>query len=259
MRYTVCAALLAGMANMSFAATTPEIVPYTGSFDESAVPAQDGLPAGDYDTLGGVDQVGLFQLVEGANTFSGSIFSPTDPADVFVIEILSGFQLVGASLNWATNLPSIEGPDIFNVPPGFLQQSTFNSPFGGVTPTWTLEESDTTPTIFSLSGIEAGMVGSTFDVAPRDYDAPAFSPRGPGVYSNIFDAGTSCAQTWVPNFPGVSQQCVEGLDYTLTFVVEATTPPPPPPPAPVPLPAGGILLFGGLGAFAVLRRRKHRG
>ncbi len=252
MKTALLALLLAGTAGASLAATVPEVVPYSGSFDESSIATQDGLPAGDFDTLGGVDQVGLFRLVEGTNTFSGSIFSPSDPADVFLIEILSGFQLVSASLNWATNLPGLQAPDIFNTPPGFLQQNTFNLPAGGVTPSWTLEESDPDPTIFSLTGIEAGMVGSTFDVAPRDYDAPGFTARGPGVYSSIFDAGTSCAQNYVPVFPGVSAQCVDGLDYTLSFVVEATTPPP----APVPLPAGGALLIGGLGLFAALRRRK---
>ena len=33
---------------------------------------QDGSPAGDYDTIGGLDDVGLFNLVDGSNTFEGS-------------------------------------------------------------------------------------------------------------------------------------------------------------------------------------------
>ncbi|MEL7256130.1 MAG: VPLPA-CTERM sorting domain-containing protein, partial [Pseudomonadota bacterium] len=31
-----------------------------------------------------------------------------------------------------------------------------------------------------------------------------------------------------------------------------------PPPSPVPLPAGGLLMLGGLGAFAIARRRKNK-
>lgn len=224
--------------------TIPQLVPYSGSFDESSIAAQDGLPAGDYDTLGGVDQVGLFQLVGGANTFTGSVRGPTDTADVFLIEILTGFELISASIEWATNLPGIEAPDIFNLPAGFLQQSTF----GANAPVWTVEESDQTPEIFTLDTIEASMVGATFDVAPANYDAPGFDARGPGIYSSIFDGKTSCAQTFEPNPPGVSATCVDALDYTLTFNVRQTAPM-----NPVPLPANTLLLLTGLLALPLGR------
>ncbi|PTX55946.1 putative secreted protein [Litoreibacter ponti] len=236
-------------AAAAYASPVPAIVPYSGSFDEATIAAEDGLPAGDYDTLGGLEQVGLFRLVEGANTFSGSINAPTDTADVFLIEILAGFQLVGATLDWATNLPSIQAPNIFNVPSGFLAQSTS----GANAPIWTVEESDDTPTIFQLENIEANMVGSTFDVGPAQYTAPAFDPRGPGVYSNLFNGQTTCGFTYVPANPGVSPQCVSGLDYTLTFNVERTEEPPV---NPVPLPASLPLLLAGFGGLALLRRRQ---
>lgn len=242
--YSIIAASL--VTGGAAASPVPTIVPYSGSFDEASIGAQDGLPAGDYDTLGGLEQVGLFRLVDGVNTFSGSINSPSDTADVFLIEILEGFQLLSASINWATNLPSVQAT-FPNYPSNFLQQSTF----GANAPVWTVEESDETPTVFLLENIEANMAGSTFDVAPAQYDAPAFGARGPGIYSSIFDGRTTCGQTYVPNPPGVSSVCVSPLDYTLTFTVEQTDPQL----SPVPLPASLPLLLAGFGGLALLRRR----
>ncbi|MFL4471004.1 hypothetical protein ACERZ8_14350 [Tateyamaria armeniaca] len=220
-------------------------MPYNGSFDEATISPQGGLPGGDFDTLGGLEQVGLFQLGAGANTFTGSVNAPTDTADVFLIEILEGFELVSASLEWATNLLGVPAPSIFNLPPGYLEQNTFAP---GTTPIWTVEESDETPTIFLLDGIDAFFT-------PKSYVAPAFEARGPGIYSSLFDGKTSCAQTYVPANPGVNAQCVEGLDYTMTFnVVQVATPPA------VPLPAGawglvsGLALLGAAGLHT--RRRK---
>ena len=227
------------------AATFLEIVPYAGAFDEATVSANGALPAGDFDTLGGLDNLGLFQLQEGANTFTGSVFSPADNSDAFLIEILTGFELIGASIEWATNLPGI-----VNAPSGFLQQNTW----GSEAPDWTLEESDTTPTIFALNGLEASMVGSTYDVGPASYVAPAFSPRGPGFYTNLIDGTGSCAGTYVPANPGVNFACQTGLDYTMTFTVGRTAPPP----APIPLPASGLLLLGALGFVTGAARRGRR-
>ncbi len=251
MRYCAGIVVVTLLSSTAYASTLPEIVSYTGSFDEASVAANGALPAGDFDTLGGLDNLGLFRLQEGTNTFSGSVFSPDDSSDAFLIEILTGFELLSASIAWATNLPSIELPDIFNAPSGFLQQNTF----GSAAPDWTLEESDTTPTIFALNALEASKVGSTFDVGPASYNAPAFTARGPGIYTNLIDGTNSCAGTYVPANPGVNFSCVEGLDYTMTFNVARTSPPPPPPPA-VPLPAAGWLLVGALGFLAGVRRRR---
>ena len=55
------------------------VVPYSGAFDEATVSAEGGLPAGDYDTIGGLEDVGLFNLVVGANTFEGSVWTPGIP------------------------------------------------------------------------------------------------------------------------------------------------------------------------------------
>jgi hypothetical protein len=117
------------IAGTTSAGTVP--VPYTGSYDEALVPADttDGLPAGDFDTIDGIDDVALFQLVEGTNTFTGSIFSSQDPADSFNVEILSGFRLTGASIDWGTNLSGLSFT--IPVPSGYLQQTSF---VGGLTP-----------------------------------------------------------------------------------------------------------------------------
>lgn len=241
-------ATLAATVALSGAAHATTVVPYSGSFDEATVAADGPLPAGDFDTLGGLDMLGLFQLQEGSNTFTGSVFSPNDTADAFLIEILPGFELISASIQWATNLPGLELPDIFNPPAGFLQQNTFSD----AAPDWVLEESDTTPTIFALNNLEASMVGATFDVGPASYNAPGFDARGPGVYSSLIDGTGTCAGTYVPVFPGVGFECVTGLDYTMTFNVERTFTPPPPP---IPLPAAGWLLLGAFGALAGFKRR----
>ncbi len=233
------------------ASTLPQVVPYSGSFDETSVAANGTLPAGDFDTLGGLDNLGLFRLQEGVNTFTGSVFSPGDSSDAFLIEILTGFELISASIEWATNLPSIELLNIFSPPAGFLQQSTF----GSAAPDWVLEESDTTPTIFALNDLEASKVGNTFDVGPASYNAPAFSAQGPGVYSSLIDGTGSCAGTYVPANPGVNFSCVSGLDYTMSFNVQRTSTQPPA----IPLPAAGWLLIAGLSALGAISRRRNTG
>lgn len=150
---------LLGAAQMAAADTV--VVPYTGAFDEASVLAEGGLPAGDYDTIGGLDDVGLFNLVAGTNTFEGSVFTPGDSSDVFLIGIGANQTLTGASINFATNA------------------SPFNPLFAFPGPQWTLEESSTTPTIFNIQPLNS----------PGVYDAPSFS-RDEGIYSVLLGNGT---------------------------------------------------------------------
>lgn len=167
------------------------VVPYVGSYDESVVPGpQDGLPAGDYDTLGGLEDVGLFNLVDGSNTFVGSVYTPTDSSDVFLIGIGANQTLNGASISFGENL------------------TPFNPLFAAPGPQWTLEESDVDPTIFNITNIgDDGMTGAKLSIAP------AFS-RGEGVYSVLIGNGT-----FAPNNGG-------GVDYTMTFNVTSEVPVP---------------------------------
>jgi hypothetical protein len=159
-------------------------VPYTGSFDEVDVPGpQDGLPAGDYDTIGGLPDVGLFNLVAGSNTFDGSVWTPGDSSDSFLLGIGPLQTLKGASIAFGTNL------------------SPFAPMFAFPAPQWTLEESGPTPTIFNLT------VGSNGLSATQITVAPAFE-RGEGVYSVVIGNGTFGINTGNYDTP---------IDYTMTF------------------------------------------
>jgi opacity protein-like surface antigen len=210
------AALLAGAANAEAASVT---IPYAGNFDEATIPAEGGLPAGDYDTIGGLPDVGLFNLIAGSNTFTGSAHTPSDSSDAFLIGIGPDLILTGASIVFGTNV------DDFN--PMFILG-------GAAAPTfWTLEESSATPTIFSqnFSG------GST----PLSLTAPAFS-RGAGIYSLLIGNGVFGSN----NGP---------INYTMTFNVistVATTPIP----AALPLFATA---FAGLGFIGWRRKRNNAG
>ena len=155
-------------------------VPYFGSFDEAGVPAEGGLPAGDYDTIGGLPDVGLFNLVTGSNTFAGSIFTPGDSADTFLIGIGSLQTLTGASIEFGTNL------------------TVFNPMFAFPPPRWTLEESSPTPTIFDLS------VGADGLNSPQLLIAPAFS-RGAGIYNVLIGNGVFGTNSGAP------------IDYEMRF------------------------------------------
>jgi hypothetical protein len=186
------------------------VVPYTGSFNESTVVAEGGLPAGDYDTIGGLPDVGLFNLVAGTNVFFGSVFTPTDSTDFFLIGIGEGQTLTGASISFGNNLDD------------------FNPLFASPAPRWTLEESDDTPTIFDVPVAVNGQTSALIT------NAPSFS-RGLGIYNVLIGNGT-----FAPNQGGP-------VSYTMSFTVESAV---------IPLPPAGLLLIGGLGVLAALRRRR---
>lgn len=200
--------LIAGFATSAINAEAI-IVPFTGSYDEAVVPAEDGLPAGDYDTIGGLLDVGLFNLVAGSNTFEGSVFTPDDSSDVFLIGIAPLQTLTGASIAFGTNL------------------SPFNPMFAAPAPQWTLEESDTTPTIFDVT------VGSDGLNTTQVVVAPAFS-RGEGIYSVLIGNGTFATNNSGP------------IDYTMTF--ETTV---------VPIPAAAWLFGSALGLLGWVKRKKQ--
>lgn len=227
------------------------VVPFTGVFYETDILAEGGQPAGDYDTIGGFQDTALFNLVVGSNEFYGSINSPSDTSDFFNIGVGAGLRLVGAKIDWAINLPGLQYSFIGLPPSGFLQQSTW----GVNAPTWFFEESSITPEIFTISALEAGAVGSTYDVAPRSYVASTFS-REEGVYNSLLNASGTCAQSYVVNFPGVSASCVDGIDYKMTYFVEALQVTPPPPPS-VTSPSAFALL--GFGLLALVSLRANRG
>jgi hypothetical protein len=228
------AALVSGFCTSASAGTVT--VPYFGAFDEATVAGPvDGLPAGDYDTIGGLDDVGLFQLVAGTNTFEGSIFAPTDTADVFLVEVLAGFVLTGATINWGTNLPNN-----FGAPVGeYLYQSTgrINQPQA---PSWFFEESSPTPEIFTINNLW----DSPWGEAPAEFSSPTLSV-GAGIYSSLIadQASGSCVlQQFIrPEDGFIGERCVEGLDYTMTFTVEQIN---------VPVPE--VSATGSLAAFASL-------
>jgi hypothetical protein len=198
------------LCTISFAYAGLITIPYSGSYDEVVVPAEDGLPAGDYDTIGGYVDVGLFNLVAGSNTFEGSVFTPSDSSDVFTIGIGANQTLTGASIAFGTNL------------------SPFNPLFAFPPPIWTLEESDTDPTIFLIDPL-----GSNGQTATLNVTAPSFS-RGVGIYSVLIGNGTFGSNNGA-------------VDYTMTFNVEET--------APVPIPTAILLLGSGLLGYFGFRRK----
>jgi hypothetical protein len=171
------------------------IVPYAGSYDEAVVPAEDGLPAGDYDTIGGLLNVGQFNLVAGSNTFAGGVWTPGDSSDAFVIAIGPNQTLIGASIVFGTNL------------------SDFAPMFAFPAPHWNLEESTSTPTIFDL---QVGFNGMS---APQFLTAPPFT-RGEGIYDVLIGNGT---------FGILADNFKTPIQYTMTFdVVETAAPVPEP-------------------------------
>ena len=203
-------------------------ISYNGSFDESTIAAEDGLPAGDYDTIGGVEDVALFNLLEGENHFFGSIYSPADVADVFTVGVTAGLTIVGARIDWGTNLPGISFIPFVDlvVPSGYLQQNTW----GDNAPTWYFEESSPTPEIFTIAGLEDGVLGET----GKTFFAPQLDVTE-GIYSSLLSASGTCAQTYSYTSQGFLQpSCVDGIDYKMTFIVESNVSTQPPTDVPEP-------------------------
>ncbi len=202
---------------MSFEYAGTVTIPYSGSYDEVVVPGpQDGLPAGDYDTIGGLPDVGLFNLVDGSNTFEGSIgTTPNDSSDFFLIGIGATQTLTGASIAFGTNL------------------SPFNPMFAFPGPHWYLEESDTTPTIFDIP------VGADGLTSTQNVVAPPFS-REEGIYNVLIGNGVFGTNTNAP------------IDYTMTFNVTGSGAPVPEP-ATILLVGFGLL---GLGGYSRRKFRK---
>ncbi len=188
MSFKILGAGLIGLV-ASFNASAILVNSFNGSYDETT-----GIESsGDYDNIGGLTDIGDFALVEGLNSFKGSIFTPTDSADVFNIIVAANQTLVGASLVFAENV------------------TPFNPFFGFPSPTWGLYESTVTPTIFEFKVPDSN--GST--VA---FTSSQTFTRGEGIYNMLFGNGT------------FGMNAGGGVDYTITFTVTQTAPPPPPPP-----------------------------
>ncbi len=179
----VCSGLLLAMAAWAGPAwSAAVVVPYTGTYDERTQ-----APGGDYDAIGGLDDVGEFTLLAGDNFFLGAVRTPNDSSDFFLIRIASPFKLTGASIQWATNA------------------NDFNPVFAAPAPIWTLEESDADPTIFLLQMAGRGTS------APVLHTAPAFE-RGPGSYNVLLGNGTFAMNNNDP------------IAYRMSFSVVDTTP-----------------------------------
>lgn len=159
------------------------VVPYAGNYDERI-----SAPSGDYDAIGGLIDVGQFNLSVGNNYFLGGIKTPGDSSDAFLLGIGAGMKLVGATIEWGTNA------------------TMFNPIFAIPGPMWTLEESDADPTIFLQS------LGGNRAEDPITLNAPAFV-RGEGLYSMIIGNGTFGMNNGDP------------IAYRMNFVVQADTPP----------------------------------
>lgn len=211
-------------------------VSYSGDFDEDTVAAEGGLPAGDYDTIGGLEDVALFELVEGTNLFHGSIEAPNDTADVFNIEIADGFRLIGASILWGINLSPIDNP----------YQSTRLQGASGA-PSWHFEESSENPEIFTIDSLLNGPWGDSV----ATFNAPTLDV-GPGIYlSTLRDNGGTCAMKNLPGSGGfLYPTCVDGIDYTMSFEVERVDIT-----APIPIPASLPLLLATIGGLGLFSRR----
>jgi hypothetical protein len=185
-------------------------VAYNGNYDERV-----SAPGGDYDAIGGLNDVGEFTLLAGDNFFLGGIKTPSDSSDFFLVRVASGFKLTGASIEWGTNA------------------SAFNPIFAIPGPIWTLEESDADPTIFLQN------LGGNRATAPLLITAPTFE-RGEGSYGMTIGNGTF----------GMNNG--DAIGYRMKFVVEAIAVDPPPA---LPEPATLALTTLALAGVAATRRR----
>lgn len=188
------------------------VVPYTGTYNEVGQ-----APSDDYDAIGGLDDVGQFNLLAGNNFFLGGVKTPGDSSDVFLVGIGASLKLVGVTIQWGTNADD------------------FNPIFAAPGPLWTLEESDADPTIFIIPNLGGRGSGS-----PLFYTAPTFE-RGPGLYSMTLGNGTFAMNDSSP------------IEYQMNFIVESTVQDPG---NGVPEP-GSLVLFGAaLAGLVVVKRRK---
>jgi hypothetical protein len=194
------------------------LVPYSGSFDESTVAAEGGLPAGDYDTIGGAPDVGQFNLVGGNNTFTGTAKTGNpggDSSDSFIISVGANQTLTGASIQFGTNLDD------------------FHPAFASPAPHFVLSElSGVNPPVFDIP------VGFTGLDHLQTFSAPAFT-LGPGLYSVLFGNGT---------FARLDNAAI---GYVMSFTVAQQV-------AQTPIPAALPLFTSGLGVmgFAAWRRAR---
>lgn len=204
--FLAVAALFAGSG-----ATAAPVPSFNGTYDEAT-----GVEAsGDYDNIGGPSDLGDFSLFAGANSFSGSVFTPGDSSDAFNIVLGANQTLVGASIIFAENA------------------TAFNNYFAFPPPSWTLSESSVTPKIFDIT-----MGPSANFTLTSPFSAVAsFAQIGEGIYNMVLGNGTF----------GMSNGAV---DYTMVFTVEETSTVVPLPAA-LPLLLGGLGVLG----LAGYRRR----
>ena len=188
------------------------VVPYTGTYNEVGQ-----APDNDYDAIGGLNDVGQFNLLAGNNFFLGGVKTPGDSSDVFLVGIGAGLKIVGATIQWGTNADD------------------FNPIFAAPGPLWTLEESDADPTIFVIPNL-----GGNGSGVPLLFTASTFE-RGPGLYSMTLGNGTFAMNNNDP------------IQYQMNFIVESTVQDPV---NGVPEPSSLLLFGSALAGLAVAKRRK---